>query len=297
MNRCRIRRRRSYTTNMPASRSRNTDWHKSLQQVLERRGALELAVARPDGAPEDGVDIIWRSQMIALHEASIEVESPQALGRTVQLKEGVKLVAAFVIGQNRFAFHTSILPAPVKSSHTLSLFLAQPDSIERCQRNNDRFDLQGLQLPQATMWPLLEPRSVGVAERANELAFEAHSRGETVDVGASSVNESITPNMGPSITGTLMNVGGGGVGIRIASSEAGALTRHRIFWIRITLGKDNPVPLVATGKLVHTHIDSMNNTYAGMAFDFSFNPEHQKTVAAQIASYVQRVQAKQILPR
>jgi len=54
---------------------------------------------------------------------------------------------------------------------------------------------------------------------------------------------------------------------------------------------------VATGKLVHTHIDSMNNTYAGMAFDFSFNPEHQKTVAAQIASYVQRVQAKQILPR
>ncbi len=254
-------------------------------------------MARPDGAPEDGVDIIWRSQMIALHEASIEVESPQALGRTVQLKEGVKLVAAFVIGQNRFAFHTSILPGPAKTAHSLSLFLAQPDSIERCQRHNDRFDLQGLQLPQVTLWPLLEPRSVGVAERANELAFEAHSRGEKVDVGASSVNEALTPNMGPSITGTLMNVGGGGVGIRIVSSEAGALSRHRIFWIRIALGKDNPVPLVATGKLVHTHIDSMNNTYAGMAFDFSFNPEHQKTVASQIASYVQRVQAKQILPR
>ena len=283
---------------MPASRSRNTDWKKSLQQVLDRRGALELAVARPDGAPEDGVDIIWRSQLTALHEDSIEVESPQALGRTVQLKEGVKLVAAFVIGQNRFAFNTSILPSPSKAGHTLSLFLAQPDSIERCQRHNDRFDLQGLQLPQATMWPLLEPRSVGVAERANELAFEAHSRGETPEAGASAGGgEALMPNMGPSITGTLMNVGGGGVGIRIASSEAGALSRHRIFWIRISLGKDNPVPLVATGKLVHTHIDSMSNTYAGIAFDFSFNPEHQKTVAAQIASYVQRVQAKQILPR
>jgi hypothetical protein len=289
--------RRSYTTNMPASRSRNTDWKKSLQQVLDRRGALELAVARPDGAPEDGVDIIWRSQLTALHEDSIEVESPQALGRTVQLKEGVKLVAAFVIGQNRFAFNTSILPSPSKSGHTLSLFLAQPDSIERCQRHNDRFDLQGLQLPQATMWPLLEPRSVGVAERANELAFEAHSRNETLETGGSAGGEALMPNMGPSITGTLMNVGGGGVGIRIASSEAGALSRHRIFWIRIALGKDNPVPLVATGKLVHTHIDSMSNTYAGIAFDFSFNPEHQKTVASQIASYVQRVQAKQILPR
>ncbi|NCW98551.1 MAG: hypothetical protein EBW71_06115 [Betaproteobacteria bacterium] len=155
------------------------------------------------------MDIIWRSQLIALHDDSIEVESPQALGRTVQLKEGVKLVAAFVIGQNRFAFHTSILPAPVKSSHTLSLFLAQPESIERCHRQNDRFDLQGLQLPQATMWPLLEPRSVGVAERANELAFEAHSRGEKVDVGVSSVNEALTPNMGNSKGGFNMPCGSG----------------------------------------------------------------------------------------
>lgn len=279
---------------MPASRSRNTDWHKSLQQVLERRGALELAVARPESASEDGVDIIWRSQLIALHEASVEVESPQALGRTVQLKEGVKLVAAFVIGQNRFSFHTSILSGPATTAHTLSLFLALPESIERCHRHNDRFDLQGLQLPQATMWPLLEPRSVGVAERANELAFESHTRGETV---SASGGEALLPNMGPSISGTLMNVGGGGVGIRIASNEAGPLSRQRIFWLRIALGKDNPVPLVVTGKLVHTHIDSMHNTYAGMAFDFSFNPEHQKTVAAQIAMYVQRAQAKQILPR
>ena len=67
---------------MSASRSRNTDWQKSLQQVLDRRGALELAVARHESASEDGVDIIWRSQLIALHDEFIEVESPQALGRT-----------------------------------------------------------------------------------------------------------------------------------------------------------------------------------------------------------------------
>ena len=158
---------------MSASRSRNTDWQKSLQQVLDRRGALELAVARHESASEDGVDIIWRSQLIALHDDFIEVESPQALGRTVQLKEGARLIAAFVIGQNRFAFQTTIVPGPQKASHTLSLFLSRPESIDRCHRLNDRFDLQGLQLPHATMWPLLDPRSVGVAERANELAFES----------------------------------------------------------------------------------------------------------------------------
>ena len=282
---------------MSASRSRNTDWQKSLQQVLDRRGALELAVARHESASEDGVDIIWRSQLIALHDDFIEVESPQALGRTVQLKEGARLIAAFVIGQNRFAFQTTIVPGPQKASHTLSLFLSRPESIDRCHRLNDRFDLQGLQLPQATMWPLLDPRSVGVAERANELAFESYSRDETVDAQVVATSEALMPTMGPPISGVLMNVGGGGVGIQIASSEAGALSRHRIFWIRIAMGNDHPVPLVATGKLVHTHIDSMHNTYAGIAFDFSFNPEHQKTVAAQMARYVERVQAKQILPR
>ncbi|GDY05155.1 hypothetical protein LBMAG50_12960 [Phycisphaerae bacterium] len=111
-----------------------------MQQVLDRRGALELAVARHESASEDGVDIIWRSQLIALHDEFIEVESPQALGRTVQLKEGARLIAAFVIGQNRFAFQTTIVPGPQKASHTLSLFLSRPESIDRCHRLNDRFD-------------------------------------------------------------------------------------------------------------------------------------------------------------
>ena len=36
---------------MPASRSRNTEWRRSLQQVMEKGGGLELAIARsaPDG--------------------------------------------------------------------------------------------------------------------------------------------------------------------------------------------------------------------------------------------------------
>ncbi|MCE9619295.1 MAG: flagellar brake protein [Planctomycetes bacterium] len=278
---------------MSATRSRNTDWKKSLQQVLDRQRMLELAVEREPGADE-GVDIIWRSQMLALHDNMIEVESPSAIGRTIKLREGVKLNAAFVVGQNRFAFRTSILPKPPHFPHSLSLFLAQPESIERCHRKHDRFDLQGLQLPKATLWTLTDPRSVSLAERANELAFEAVSRGENAVPDA---DHSMMPELGAPIEGTLMNVSGGGVGIQFAPSEAAAISRNRSFWIRIAMGKANPVPIVCRGKLLHTHIDSMQNTYAGIVFDFSFNPAHQKTVAAQIALYVERVQAKKIIPR
>ena len=41
---------------------------------------------------------------------------------------------------------------------------------------------------------------------------------------------------------------------------------------------------------VHTHIDSSQRTYVGVAFDFSFNPGHQDILASQIAYYIERRQ-------
>ena len=51
-----------------------------------------------------------------------------------------------------------------------------------------------------------------------------------------------------------------------------------------------PVPMNATGKVVHTHIDSTQKTYVGIAFDFSFNPAHQKLVGDQIQHYIEQKQ-------
>ena len=43
---------------------------------------------------------------------------------------------------------------------------------------------------------------------------------------------------------------------------------------------------MVTGKVVHTHIDSMQRTYAGVAFDFTFNHQHEDVIAAQIQAYI-----------
>jgi len=258
---------------------------------MEKGGGLELAVAR--GAESDQqADLVWRTKLTQLGDDFVEVERPQALGRGIELQSGVHLVAAFVIGQNRFTFNTTVLGS-MRSAGTRPmelLRLAVPVAIERCQRRFDRFDLQGLKLPVVTLWQLLDPKSVIVAERANELAFEALQRGEKPQVE----NQELMPQVGPSISAMLMNIGGGGVGLRVAPGEASLLTRHRIFWMKVPLGADEPVPLVTTAKVVHTHIDSMQNTYAGVSFDFSFNPGHQGVVTAQITRHVQRVQAKQL---
>jgi hypothetical protein len=47
-----------------------------------------------------------------------------------------------------------------------------------------------------------------------------------------------------------------------------------------------PAPLFLTARVAHTHIDSQQNTYAGLSFDFSQDPEHKGFVVAQIARYV-----------
>jgi len=54
---------------------------------------------------------------------------------------------------------------------------------------------------------------------------------------------------------------------------------------------------MATGKIVHTHIDSMHRTYAGVAFDFTFNHAHQNLVADQISTYIERLQVSQVTAR
>jgi hypothetical protein len=79
-----------------------------------------------------------------------------------------------------------------------------------------------------------------------------------------------------------VNLGGGGVGLRVEPADSSPLSRHRTFFLRIPLGAGQPVPIVASATLAHTHLDSAQRTYAGMAFDFVHNPQHQATVIAQV---------------
>ena len=77
--------------------------------------------------------------------------------------------------------------------------------------------------------------------------------------------------------------------------DAVALARHKVFWLRFNLPPALKTPICATGKLVHTHMESNHDTYAGMAFDFSFNPSHQKFVVDQICRYIATQQREQTM--
>lgn len=280
---------------MPASRARGTHWRKTLAQVCERDGAIELALAPPEGGegPSRG-DLVWRVRLLRVGDDEMLVETPRALGRDVPIATGTELVGAIVIGQNRWTFRARVLAAfvPHRAPQGGTLAIEMPDHLERCQRRHGRYDATGLQLPTVDLWSLLDPSSVVPMQRAAMPLIEHALAGHPIDA---SVLDEYQPVVGPRFSATLMNIGGGGVGVRLEPADAVILAHHPVLWVRIPLGDAMPVPLLATGKVVHTHLDSAQFTYAGLAFDFSFNPAAQRLITEQILFTIEAQQRRQPL--
>lgn len=268
-----------------------------MQQVFERGGTLEITVARVD-APDSGqldplenagsADLVWRLRIVSLDEESVLVEAPVALGATFRIEDGIPLIGAITIGQNRWKFRSvKLADERPAGSRGACMRLQLPDHVERCLRRFVRVDTAALHLPSVNIWPLLDPKTIVASERANEAAFRAF-----LESKPRASEEPPMPSVGPKFTATLLNVGGGGVGLRVEPQESAVLGRHRIFWLEIPLGRDHPVPIVATGKVVHTHLDSSQRTYIGVSFDFTFQLEHQAVVVEQIHRAMQFAQTR-----
>jgi len=272
-----------------------------MQQIFERGGTLEVAVAASRGtdasatdavAPARGGDLVWRLKIVALEEESVVVEAPVMLGKHIPIDNGVQLIGAITIGQNRWKFKTEKLEdCALAGARVPALRLRLPDEVERCMRRFARYEAGGLNLPLVRAWPLLDPRSVVVAEEASDAAWNTVRAALQAGAPAPAAATMPMPQVGPEFPAVLVNIGGGGVGLRVESADAAALGRHRVFWLQIALGAHAPLPICVTAKLVHTHLDSSQRTYAGLSFDFTFHLPHQQAVADQIAHAMRSAQA------
>lgn len=282
--------------------------------MWERNGSLEIAVAAGPPEPDAAHDasstaathLVWRVRLLNVTEAEIHVEEPSALGQPIHIDAGVELIVVLSIGQNRWMFTTKNLGHGPTLRHggdsRGTLRLAMPEHVQRCQRRQHyRVETAALHLPQVEIWPLLDPKSVLVAERACELqAYKARESNpgprssSAGGCGDSSGLDLTLPEVGPKFAGMLVNLGGGGVGLRVSPHDSQSLSRHKLFWMRIALPAAMSTPICATGKLVHTHMESNQDVYAGLAFDFSFNPAHQRFVVDQICRYIALQQRAQL---
>lgn len=275
---------------MPASRSRTERWRDVLSQIAQRGGGLEFAVAPPEGgAGATRTDLMWRVRLLRVGEADLLLEHPSAAGASMPIEPGTPVVVAMSVGQNRWMFHSRVLTAVAsREGRPGSLRLAMPEHVERCfRRDFTRVSTAELHLPKVECWQLLEPASVPAAEAANREAI----RGVHEGLRHPAMGGDELPIVGPKFGASLVNIGGGGVGLMVGREEATAAGGIKLLWMRINLTPQIGAPLGVTAKQVHTHLDSGQNLYVGLAFEFGFNPSHRAFVVEQITRYVNLVQA------
>jgi len=271
---------------VPANRSRTDRWRQSLHNIYERGGGLEFAIKHDD---DDGIkDLVWRVRILGISNDEILIEQPGAMGQSFRIDEGVDLVGIMSVGQNRWMFSTMVVGKTINETRAgafPALRISMPDSVERCmRRQNDRTSIANLDLPRVECWKLLDPLSAVPVEVANRIQVEELTRnGETC--GASD-DQMALPSVGPKFEANLANLGGGGVGLVVAKEHRSGIDSGKVFWIRMDLRPTIPAPIVLTAKLAHTHIDSQQNTYAGMAFEFGINNQHKDFIIKQISRYI-----------
>lgn len=272
---------------MPPKRSRTERWRESIEQVRQRSGALDITLARGADNPPlqgmSGADLVWRVRLLDIRDDHLLVEQPAAAGRVIRLHEGLALIGAFSIGQNRWMFHSRTLGDDPRGGLRLSL----PTRVERCQRRSFfRISTAELSLPRVECWPLLDPMTVAPAEVANrDHVLRLAATGER-EVGSVQVEDLLLPEVGPGFTASLLNVSGGGMGLLIEPEDAQTLARSHYLWMRVDLRPHVPAPIALTGRVAHSHTDSSGRIHAGVAFEFGFNAGHREFVVDQVGRYV-----------
>ncbi len=288
---------------MPATRSRTENWRSLLDTVAERGGALELSVERPaEPGAEPRPDLVWRVRLLRINESDILVECPSAAGTSLRLRPETPVLVALSVGQNRWMFHSTVLggwagPLPGSGHRVETIALSMPERVERCSRRAFfRISTGSMNLASVRCWPLLDPTSAVAAEQANQRAFASAAarhghagltlRPAELDEPAASM-----PHVGPGFTAQLLNISGGGLGLILPPGD-NPFNRHKFFYLSLDLRPDLPEPVTLTARVAHSHLDSHQHTHAGLAFDFTFHPAHQRFVTDALTGYLNDLQRR-----
>jgi len=279
-----------------------------LRQVADRNGALEIALPQRDetGEADEPAEwnghLVWRVRVLSITDEEIIVEEPAALGQQIPISAGVRLIGVLPVGQNRWMFWTSSLGGVMQalngSREVRALRLAMPETVERCQRRSFyRVSTVGLDLPAVDCRALLDLNSAIPAEAASRARVEALRDGQVAGFVTENLEAFGLPDAGPPFPASLVNIGGGGVGLMVEPDHAGALVQQKRYWLNIPLLLESSTPIGAVARLTHIHLDSQQRRYAGMAFEFDHNPSYRGFLVDLLCRYVTELQRAQLRRR
>jgi hypothetical protein len=277
---------------MPANRSRTENFLANLQDIADRGGAVEICFD-PSGS---SLAIHWRVRLLRVEQHQLVIATPGAAGVSMPVRVGAPVVASYTIGQNRWAFSTTVRSvhpdrhAPERSY----LVVDAPKGVERkARRTAERFSTGQLGLPQVDLWPLMDPTTVVEPERRSRVLLEAALSGgaPNTPVATTTPSDQSLPLVGPGFSASLINLSAGGLGLSVPQQFAGTVERHAFLWARLHLDPLLPAPLSMTLRRAHSHLDSSGQVYLGAAFESAFNPGHNAFIADTLSDLLARLQS------
>lgn len=288
---------------MPAARRRGERWRETLAKISERGGSVEIAIDRRGGEgfrgdPGDEIrlpppDLLWRVRVREANETRIVVDAPSALGRSIPIEPGTRLVVVMAVGQNRWIFLSGVTEAHPGPGGSLTL--AVPTRVERAtRRTQQRVSTASLNLPDVRCWPIADPAGAIPAQTHNRqqiIAMLKQPPGPQTAGGDLDTLGDLAPDVGAGFRAKLANIGGGGVGIIINSEDSALVESTKLYWTKLDLRPIIPAPLALITRLAHTHLDSQQNIHAGLAFEFGLDPAHRPFVADQIERFMRQAAA------
>jgi hypothetical protein len=278
---------------MPANRSKTDRWRQSLEKIRSRGGGLEFTVNSGDSDAENASkNLIWRVRLLDYDDHTLTLEHPGAMGLSFHIEDNTPLIGILSVGQNRWMFHTIVISTTSKSDRNGQhrvLKVTMPEKVERCMRRNfNRTSTAQVNLPTVNAWPLLNQSSAGPVEIANRMMIQQLR--EQSSIASESFDPQMLPEVGPRFEAKLANIGGGGVGLIVDKENRSNLDSVQQFWLSVNLLPAVPAPLVMVARMAHTHLDSQQNTYAGLAFDFSQSTNHRDFVIREIDTFIRHSQ-------
>jgi hypothetical protein len=280
---------------VPANRSRTENFLQNLRDIAERSGPAEVRfLGDGDGLASPVARVPWRVQLLRVEPSRLLISTPSAAGQTMPVNTGSALSVVYAIGQNRWTFQSRVLGSGISGDRSW-LALEMPTSVSRCARRLDERATTMGQEASIRCWPLLDPTSARLAEVACAIRYAQTTRLPGMN-GPTLVSEDPMPDVGPELSAALLNISGGGLGLRVRQEHAVVLDRHAFLFARLQIQGALPAPLAMTLRRVHSHLDSSGLVYVGCAFEFAFHAEHQRFLADAMASCIRALQGA-ITPR
>ncbi len=270
----------------------SSDWLSAVSYLERRNGVLELRVDPSRLTREQARhrhDGQYRVRLLRIDGDRWLVERPFVKDGSASLAQGMPVQGIVGRGPQRWVFQSVIENVELCSLNTEmrvpALRLGPPSKVSTSQRRAYfRVSMAGLDLPPATLSPLLDLDSAKPAQDANR---QLHKTGDMRPAASAP-----SPLISGGFRGHVLDLSGNGLSVNLDGELAESVTEHEHFWVELKLpDQEHPLRFAARRTRVADHEEGM---LIGLTCALGAFGVHEQFITDAICKFTADAQRRQL---